>query len=444
MFYEIDLAEGTSLIQCLVMQGKAPAGWPGTAVNGDTMLTFGKGGLIERYETPAPSDGAVGPQTCTVDTEFRTSLVLGQKYGEIWIDHNSYDSFLRNKAGPALLPWRDGFLEFGHPSDRRLWSVDRTRLIMRVSADGFQWTSLEPFPVPFEDLLVDDTPRRPSPIHDATSDGLRLVFGLQQDERIYVSITDDLVGWETVEIVPPPVEGLSDGATVGTWAEQVVIGPDGWLLRTSTSGQTSGDVWSAAWGEEPSQAALPEVDGGTCCHVVGTSAGYVAMAFLGGSGQPAPGDAEHVMFYSPDGSSWRAVDAPAGAGARRWGLVAVEDGVLVIGPSLSDQAGSGKDEPGTQVWLGDAAGSDWQPVELPLPPGRWHIRLWGDGRGAVGMAEGLDTDDAYGSRYVIGSADGVNWLAERFHTPWDHYFKINGDLIVGVRFSGDIRRFVIP
>ena len=272
----------------------------------------------------------------------------------------------------------------------------------------------------------------------------RLVFALQQDDRIYVSITDDLTDWETVEIVPPPVQGLADGARTDTSAEQVTIGPDGWLPRTSTPGLTSGHVWSATWGEEPSRVPLPEVDGATCCSVVGTSAGYVALAHLNEPAQPAAGDPGPAMFYSPDGSSWLAVDPPAGAGARLHRLHAVEDGVLVTGPSISGRADSGQHEPGTQVWLGDATGSNWQPVELPLPPGRWDIRLWGDGRGAVGIGKRLDTDNLYDSSWVIGSADGVNWLVERLLTAWDHRFEINGNLIVGVHRYGEIRRFVIP
>lgn len=265
---------------------------------------------------------------------------------------------------------------------------------------------------------------------------------LQLGETIYVSITDDLVDWETVEIIPPPVAGLPEGVTVSAWAEQVAIGPEGWLLRTSTPPQTSGDVWSAEWGEEPSRAALPVVDAGTCCHVVTTSAGYVALAILDGSGQPAPGDTGPVMFYSPDGSSWHAVDLPAGAGAGRYDLVGVEDGVLLT--DRSGPLGLGRDDPATQLWLGDATGSNWQPAALPLPPGRWRILLWGDGPGTVGMAERLDWDDGFDRWYVIGSADGVNWLAERFHTPWEHLFRINGNLIVGIHRTGEIRRFVIP
>ncbi len=115
----------------------------------------------------------------------------------------------------------------------------------------------------------------------------------------------------------------------------------------------------------------------------------------------------------------------------------------MTGPSINDQAGSGWDEPGTQVWLGDAAGSNWQPVELPLPPGRWRLWLWGDGPGAVGIGKGLDTDNPY-SVQVIGSADGVNWLVEPLLTAWDHRFAINGSLMVGVHYSGEIRHFVIP
>jgi len=61
----------------------------------------------------------------------------------------------------------------------------------------------------------------------------------------------------------------------------------------------------------------------TCCAVVGTSAGYVALAHLNEPAQPAAGDPGPAMFYSPDGSSWLAVDPPAGAGARLHRLHAV-------------------------------------------------------------------------------------------------------------------------
>ena len=521
-FYEIDLAEGASLIECLMMQGKAPVGWQATVVNGNTLLTIGRDGGIERYTMPDSSDAVARSNTCAVDTEFRTSLVLGQAYGELRIDHY-YGQVIQNRVSPALLPWRDGFLEFGYPIDpgEYLWVPDRTRLIMRVSADGLDWTSPEPFPVPFGDLLAGD--RALSPIHDATTDGLHLLFALQQDDRIYVSNTGDLINWETVEIVPPPVQGLPHGVRADTWAEQVAIGPDGWLLHTSTtlgvdpevlapadiresardisfgrseSGGltvlwqteqqdpadayhsrfvtweelgisketydyyntsslprentptwlTSGDVWSATWREEPSRTALPEVNGGTCCNVVGTSAGYVALADLREPGQPLRADLDPMMFYSPDGSSWLAVDPPAGPGVRLSGLVAVENGVLVTGYSIGGRTASEQAAPGTLMWLGDAAGSNWQPVELPLPSERSRTSLWGDGRGAVGWTEGPDTpDDPWNmSDWVIGSADGVDWLVEQFHTSREYRYAINGNLMVGVDYAGRIRRFVIP
>lgn len=61
----------------------------------------------------------------------------------------------------------------------------------------------------------------------------------------------------------------------------------------------------------------------------------------------------------------------------------------------------------------------------------------------MGIATGRVGDHA-GEVYVIGSTDGVNWLAERFRLALDYVWKINGNLIVGVHHNGEIRRFVIP
>ena len=131
---------------------------------------------------------------------------------------------------PALLPWGDGFLQYGYAaSGARHW---HSQLVIRYLADGLTWSDFEALPVPFSDVLVSDA--RDDSIRAAASDGQRLLFVVQQDNRILVSITGDLTNWDTIEIVPPPTDGLPHGVRAKTSADGLTIGPDGWLLRTST------------------------------------------------------------------------------------------------------------------------------------------------------------------------------------------------------------------
>ena len=140
----------------------------------------------------------------------------------------------------ALLPWGDGFLQYGYAaSGARHWHC---QLVIRYLADGLTWSDFEALPVPFSGVLVSDA--CDDSIRAAASDGQRLLFVVQQDNRILVSITGDLTNWDTIEIVPPPTDGLPHGVRAETLIGGLAIGPDGWLLHTSTS--LGVDLWVLA------------------------------------------------------------------------------------------------------------------------------------------------------------------------------------------------------
>ena len=160
---------------------------------------------------------------------------LSQSYGNI-------NRSVSPGVVPALLPWGDGLLEYGYPAtSEHQW--DRTRLLIRVSAGGLDWSPFEPFPVPFADLLIDDAPTR-LPIRDVASDGKRLLFAVQQGDEILVAITRDLTNWETIEISPPPTDGLPYGVQAQVFATHLAIGPSGWLLHTRI--ELGVDPWEIA------------------------------------------------------------------------------------------------------------------------------------------------------------------------------------------------------
>ena len=333
---------------------------------------------------------------------------------------------------PRVLPWGDGFLAFGCPPGwTRVW--EEVRQTIHTSADGLTWATVGSLPPAFADLSGRD-PLDSHPIYTA-SDGQRLLLAAERGDRILVSITGDLSSWNTYEIAPTPPSDLPHGVRAETSAEDLIIGPDGWLLLTSTrlgvdlrvlapadieesalairfglpdsqgltvgwwAGQEpdesyhtrfvtweelgidedtysyygvleyamrphtpnylrSGAVWSARWGDEPVRAELPNVNDTALWTVVGTDAGYVGLPWIGEPGCPSPGA---DMFFSPDGLTWDASDAPGGASVSLIGLGAVANGVVVTGHEWDGS----RCNPITHLWRGDATGSNWRSVEPP-------------------------------------------------------------------------------
>ena len=199
----------------------------------------------------------------------------------------------------------------------------------------------------------------------------------------------------------------------------------------------SGEVWVAKWGNNPVRAALPTV-GGFWGRVVGTDTGYFASAWEGEVGYPQVLGSHH---FSADGSTWVGRSTPVDGGMPlSVGRSIVTDGIVLDG-RLSYPFSDTERE--SQLWLGDATGTDWRPVELPEPSEDSWFELRSSHGGAV-VVGGPSEDDS-SVEWMMASRDGVNWLVVEDPTVADlRSFAINGDVMVGVDGQGNSRRFVIP
>ena len=413
---------------------------------------------------------------------------------------------------PRLVPWGEGFLEVGYPASAPEW--DRTRLVVRASADGLAWSAIETCPFPFPDVPASDTSQYP--IAGLASNGQQLVLTMPHEDRVLVSVTSDLSDWETFEVVPTEPAGLPYGVRADTRAEYLAIGPHGWLLSTSThlgvdlwvlapadiresaryirfghpesqgltveweteqqasdepyhsrfvtweelgidedtyfhygvaeyankpytpSWLISAAVWAASWGEEPTRTELPKVSGAAWWTVTGTDAGYVAKPRIGEPGYP-PAVGVDRMYFSPDGLTWDRIDTPGGGGVSLAELVVVENGILVVG-DVSE--GAVYNPIGSQMWLADATGSDWRPVELPGLPERSWINIHDSGQGVVGVS-GL-TEGDWRAQWIVGSMNGVDWLVMEHPAPRELRMIVIGDAMLVTDREGNTQRFLIP
>ena len=128
-------------------------------------------------------------------------------------------------------------------------------------------------------------------------------------------------------------------------------------------GEAQGSVWSATWGNSPVRSELPVVKGGTCCTIVGTSEGYLAIEnTIGISGYGYGWGVPTGLFYSKDGKVWTRVDHPAGDRAWIHDFVALKDGVLLESTITSNP---NQFDEYSDVWISELDGSNWRKSELP-------------------------------------------------------------------------------
>ena len=128
----------------------------------------------------------------------------------------------------------------------------------------------------------------------------------------------------------------------------------------------TGSVWTAAWGEEPLRTDLPDIYG-TCCAIVGTDAGYVAISDPGAPGYDPTWGGSSKVFFSYDGQRWVPIDSPSQVFLDFW---AVKDGIIVRSvPVKGDDELSGSNWDNIHWWHADSDGSNWREIEeLPKPP----------------------------------------------------------------------------
>ena len=400
-----------------------------------------------------------------------------------------------------LLPWHNGFLHIGHGAtggyDENVGEgylsqeIDNPNLLFRRSSNGLDWTEPSHLPIPgihfptpeLEDWSSKWSSRwRPcaqgyctvvteasdcigwrssnlecrftgtpvSTIFDVVSTGNRLLIGSQWNDNVYISVTSDLVEWETFEIILSESEGLHEALSTASRAKGLAIGSNGWLLsveeviyfdfisvlpsdiaesallvefpqgHTCGEGNQSigrlfrfsvhyrrstdeegcllledetipwaqfreygtfgnkgfqprrpdrnfGSVWAAVWGESPVRSDLPRpTEGiymGTCCMVIGTSEGYMAIENTFGPGYGAAWGLPTEIFYSKDGSEWSRIQYIVGDTAWINSFFVLHDGVIL---SSCETHGFWHPDGNTEAdtWIVDSDGENWRRSEF--------------------------------------------------------------------------------
>ncbi len=395
-------------------------------VDGTDDILVGNGLDKEVTESPSP--------VTTITEQSYEVLVEGSDENEDGIEIGSP---WRKDAGMGTgwsVPWGDGFLKIGWPKvDNQLY--DESHLVARSSADGVTWTNLDHY-------LVPDVGEH---IGAVISDGERLLVASQTNQQVYMSATNDLIRWDTIEMTLERPEGLADSVQATSYVDHLAIGPNGWLVKITTALDVDilslagirelgadvrtayvknvdyvddglilewwpeeddrtnalhnrrffswddlditpdlyfeyttfhsnkpyiradnilGSVWSTVGGADPVWVELPDIEGGTCCEIVGTDAGYLALSDPRESGYGPSPSKPAKMFFSSDGSTWDeieppAIEPPVGAGVWIHTIRAVDDGVVVSGEVLDDVSSTTVE---IIFWLGDPDGSNWREI----------------------------------------------------------------------------------
>jgi hypothetical protein len=252
--------------------------------------------------------------------------------------------------------------------------------------------------------------------------------------------TDDLTNWETLELEPPaPPPDLPPTVEVDSYASTVVANDAGWIAhgvgRLSLSpeallqgrelgssfgwAQTDDGVrvvlddteYTVTWEElgidEATRALLDSWDPDRS--VIWTDDGqivefgYEELEDVVAADDGFYGWGNGRLRFSADGASWEAVPSPSGA--------VVEFAIGVAGEALAVLG------PQWQIAAVDGPTGEWRTIDTPLPPAS-DVSDPSDQGSGVESNSGAYVVTAYDSeRFVIASADGVEWLVEELPAP---------------------------
>lgn len=162
---------------------------------------------------------------------------------------------------PWLLPWGEGFLQVGYLNTGEEM-LTRSRLMARTSDDGLNWSDPIELDVSRDHFFtIEETEYQPA--HDAVpmirSDGQRLVILTQSpgpqvahdgayavlgrrsvpaiahsEQRVFMSVTSDLLAWDNFEYPLLPPEGLHESLNTAIAVEDVIFSDEGWMIQIST------------------------------------------------------------------------------------------------------------------------------------------------------------------------------------------------------------------
>lgn len=367
-----------------------------------------------------------------------------------------------------IVPWGDGILEVGWLKIGEEWNgygvhngygvFDETQLAARSLLSSSDCQNIRPiskvvdYQNCWDELNHYPMPNEGGSIVAIISDGERLIVASQIDKQVYISVTGDLINWNTTEISLPHPPGLPDFVYAISHVDHLAIGPSGWLLKITTkftidilvqagikeprtglniydlreeldgingtvtyedgveirwwtdeersdlleqfftwedlgfdldmfrkyyspkgnkpyvsSKNITGSVWTANWEEDPVRIDLPDVPGDTCCAIVGTAAGYLAISDPGTPGYDPTWFGPAEAFFSYDGQRWVPIDSPSEVFLDIW---AVNNGVVASSvPVKDDDQLWGSNWDNIHWWFSDSDGSNWREIEgLSKPP----------------------------------------------------------------------------
>ena len=428
-----------------------------------------------------------------------------------------------------LLPWSDGFLHSGYlPAETSDESCGFGRLRTRFSRDGMEWTEFSDLEVPsvhtkptlLAQLGLGDLDCWVNMYRTAThisSDGEHLVIAsqwptyvdtwwgrsasdaawleqlLENPPSISLSITRDLVDWETIEVPIPRPEGLHASLHAAPSLVGVSLSEHGWLLELRTVTYMNLFSLMPADIRESAHSIEPKWDGPWHDESTGES-GMTVEWWTDEASRRDP----HTRFISweelgttrdlyydygaignkPYHPSWRysgsILVAPWGSSPKRFDLPDVhkcctiwtESGFV----SLTDPSEGGY----APWWFGSgnvvfsSDGETWD-VQGPIAgEDTWVTRIVAVNSGVVAFSSvadeydsmiGDDPDLVPGAVYWLADPDGTNWreielpdgtdliewLMANGRTPidWPH-LAVNGNIVLLTGDGGGIVRYVVP
>ena len=207
----------------------------------------------------------VAPQGALYESSIKAEEWLVGPFEERW-NREYWPS--EPQGAPWLFPWGNGFLQIGYlktseqiPSELSLYA--------RVSADGLNWEQPFQLDLPrehFEVLekidtyssrILDSSWIDTWPIIRSNGEGLVILsqlpgrhFGNEGadavlyrrsapasahvEQRVFVSVTDDLESWNHYEYPLLPPDGVHESLANHVVAEDVIVSDEGWMIQIST------------------------------------------------------------------------------------------------------------------------------------------------------------------------------------------------------------------
>ena len=401
----------------------------------------------------------------------------------VLVDDNDVIEFAVSVGSPEstgwIVPWGDEVLEIGwlkigeKPNGNSIY--DETYLVARVLSDSDDCQNIRPiskasdYPKCWGDLnhyLIRDASGRISAI---ISDGHRLIVAFEDSGQVYISVTNDLINWDTTEFEPPPPAGLPDFVYASSYVGFLALNSNGWLVKITT--ELSIDVLFLAGVREPDIGIRSVYELNRRLTIQGADVGpegllarwwldderthyreqYFPWSSLGISRRQFC-DYSHycnnkgaVHSSNISGSVWAAtwgndpirVELPMGLGVsgKCCAIVGTDSGYV----AFSDPGESGYDP----TWFGptevfySSDGVEWNPVDSPSEV---FLDIWAVNNGVVASSVPVRGDDELPwsnwdtIHWWLANSDGSNWreigetsIGETseleltfFHTPFSH------------------------